>query len=155
MDSMVPILSPSRSTMVAPCQLRTVSMSGMCILSLLFVVGRLAGVREVGTAVRQALPRADPVSAAAPTGPTGTELLGGARVDDGAAALGLIAPGALVAVGRGGLGRGPCLVAQLGAALLGPAGGLVPVALHGADAAAADGHDHRADHCSQDRVPQA
>src|SRR5215213_2720710 len=48
MASMVPILSPSGSTMVAPCQLRTVSRSGMCILSLLFVVGRLAGVREVG-----------------------------------------------------------------------------------------------------------
>src|SRR5215211_4108075 len=138
MASMVPILSPSGSTMVWPCQLRTVSRSGMCIV--LLVCGRLGG--RGSAAVRQALPRADPVSAAAPAGAAGTELLGGARVDEGATALGLVAPGALVAVGRGGLGRGPCLVAQLGAALLGPAGGLVPIALHGADAAATDGHDH-------------
>src|SRR5215218_57659 len=147
MDSMVPILSPSASTRVAPCQLRTVSMSGMVhpVLAVLAVLAVCCGSScwcaggwggRGSAAVRQALPRADPVSAAASAGAAGTELLGGARVDEGAAALGLIAPGALVAVGRGGLGRGPCLVAQLGAALLGPAGGMVPVALHGADAAA-------------------
>jgi hypothetical protein len=34
----VPTRSPSRSTRVAPCQLRTVSMLGMCIPSLVRVL---------------------------------------------------------------------------------------------------------------------
>src|SRR5215218_5262360 len=155
MDSMVPILSPSVSTMVAPCQLRTVSRSGMCIL-LSLLLWLVAAVGRPGCAtMRQALPRADPVSAAASVGAAGTELLGGARVDDGAAALGLVGLGVLVAVGRGGRGRSPSLLAKFGATLLGPAGGSVPVALHGLDPAAADGDHGRADHDGQDRVPQA
>src|SRR5215218_8633694 len=105
--------------------------------------------------MRQALPRADPVSAAASVGAAGTELLGGARVDDGAAALGLVGLGVLVAVGRGGRGRSPSLLAKFGATPLGPAGGSVPVALHGLDPTAADGDHGRADHDGQDRVPQA
>src|SRR5918992_2890687 len=160
MDSMVPTLSPSASTMVAPCQLRTVSMSGMVHPLLGVCCGSSCwwgGGGAAGGARLYAGRSPGPIlSAAAPTGPAGTELLGGAWVDEGAAALGLIAPGARVAVGRGGLGgRDPCPVAQLGATLLGPAGRLVPVPLHGADAPATDGHDHRADHRSQDRVPQA
>src|ERR671910_934039 len=103
MDSMSPMRSPSRSTMVAPCQLRTVSTSGMC--SLLGDGGWLRG--------------------------------GGA--------------GAAVAEVRG----GPDLVAQLGTAGLGPADGPLPVPLHGPDAAAADGHDDRADHGGEQRVPEA
>src|SRR5215213_11517226 len=43
MASMLPTLSPSRSTMVAPCQLRTVSTSGMCSLLWGLVVGVLPG----------------------------------------------------------------------------------------------------------------
>src|ERR671914_285837 len=156
MDSMVPILSPSGSTMVAPCQLRTVSMSG--IVHPLLACGRSAGCGSWLAGGARPCARRSPgpiLSAAAPTAPAGVELLGGGGVDVGAAALALIGLGLVVAVGRSGLGRGPCLVAELGAALLGPAGGLVPVALHRADAAPTDGHDHRADNRSQDRVPQA
>src|SRR5918994_369288 len=98
MDSMVPMRSPSRSTMVAPCQLRTVSTSGMC--SLLGVRGWLRG--RAGAAV--------------------VELH---------------------------------LVTQLGTAGLGPAGGPLPVPLHGPDATAADGDDDRADYGGQQRVPEA
>src|SRR5215213_5244200 len=156
MDSTVPILAPSASTMVAPCQLRTVSRSGMCILLslLLWLVAGGWGGRGSAT-MRQALPRADPVSAAASVGAAGTELLGGARVDDGAAALGLVGLDVLVAVGRGGRGRSPSLLAKFGATLLGPAGGSAPVALHGLDPTTTDGDHGRADHDGQDRIPQA
>jgi hypothetical protein len=40
----LPILSPSASTMIRSCQLRTVSMSGMCVL----LVRGLAGVTDLG-----------------------------------------------------------------------------------------------------------
>src|SRR5918993_6047896 len=47
------------------------------------------------------------------------------------------------------------LLAQLGGTLLGPTRRPLPIALHGPDAAATDGHDHRPNHGGQQRIPQA
>src|SRR5918995_680674 len=116
MDSMVPTLSPSRSTMVAPCQPRTVSTSGMC--SLLGDGGWVAAVGRHASAVQRrptdfwlaapaeagALPTAGVVQVGR-AGPLGGRVLGGPAV-------------AVEPVGLSLGGRGPGLLAQLGAALL-------------------------------------
>src|SRR5215218_1003940 len=153
MASMLPTRSPSRSTIVLPCQLRTVSTS---TISCSFARSRvLLSMLPAGRwAPRARTPRRHRArSAVPPDAAPGCLHLVEAAGPRGALRTGVDAGGVVVVAAWS--GRLLHLLPKFGAALLGPAGRTLPVALHGPDATAADGHDHRADHGGQDRVPEA
>src|ERR687889_617922 len=135
MASMSPMRSPSRSTIVLPCQLRTVSTSTICcsfdrswVLLWMLPTGRWTP--------RARTPRCHRVRSAVPPDPAPGCLhpieAAGPR---GAPRAGADAGGVVLAC----RGRLLHLLAQLRRALLGLAGRAFPVVLHGADAAPADG----------------
>src|SRR5215204_44186 len=156
MDSMLPSLSPSASTMIRSCQARTVSRSGMsCSLLVDLVMSGLVAAGRRASAVQR---RPTDFWLAAPAGTGALPAAGVVQVGRAGPLGGRVLGGPTVAVELVGLslgGRGLGLLAQLGTALLGLAGHPVPVPLHGPDAAAAHGHDDRADHGGQQRVPEA
>src|SRR5919204_5183476 len=125
MASIVPSLSPAGSTMVRPCQLWTVSMSGIRTPSLLLDSGwGWVGVGRLGPEVLSRRPTIFCLAVAAQAARRrGVELLGG-----GGCAVGRSPVAVLEGRRLGGLAG---LLGELGPALLGLGGGSLPVALHG------------------------
>src|SRR5215213_7316752 len=124
MASIWPMRSPSRSIMVAPCQLRTVSMLGM-LCSLLVVLGVYGRWRRGGASRGQRRPA---IRVLAATRAGALSAVGVEEIGRAGALGGWVVGGLAVAVARAGLGgRALGLLAQLGAALLGLAGRALPV----------------------------